>query len=649
MPLVDWAMARLFLSCNIFALVVSLIVLPLKEKQGRIISILLLLITTIYAILQAGFKNYLGVYISFKTSGQLGAVTEYVRDYFDSFNPYFYTMLIPFILYFFYKFFFEKKIFKTYYFEEGSIFEKKGLKKHTSIAFILLFFLCFVYYKTLNISFMQNALQLESTKSLFKNPNNPNISVNQFGIAVFGLLDVKTTLLPVEDQEIRYFEKKNTEEVTDNTRHKNDTKWIELNNNTTDANYITLNNYFMSREITPKNEYTGYFKDKNLIVIMMESVNEVFINPEYYPTFYKLYNEGWSFTNAYSPRNSCSTGNNEMSGMTSLFSIYRTCTANDYKDNVYPESIFNLYNQKGYKTNSFHNYTEHYYYRATIHQNMGSGTYYGVEDLNIPYSNAYKEWPSDISLMEEAMKRIDTEHPFMNWITTVTSHQPYYTSSEYGDKYLNLFENTNYPITLKRYMSKLKELDLALAHLLELLEEKKVLEDTVIVLYGDHYPYGLSDSDLNYALPYNVSERNNVDKTPFVIYNAGETPKVFNEYTTYLNILPTIANLFDLDYDPRLYIGEDILAPNYKTSYKNRVILADGSWENEVGRYDATNGIMTYFGEQDYTEEEVISYNREINDMIKMSNLAITTNYFKYLSDGLSSSNENNETQNDTN
>ena len=72
----------------------------------------------------------------------------------------------------------------------------------------------------------------------------------------------------------------------------------------------------------------------------------------YYPNFYKMYTEGWSFQNSYSPRNSCSTGNNEMSGMISLFSIYRTCTANDYKNNIYNESIFGLFNQAGYNTSS---------------------------------------------------------------------------------------------------------------------------------------------------------------------------------------------------------------------------------------------------------------------------------------------------------
>ena len=56
------------------------------------------------------------------------------------------------------------------------------------------------------------------------------------------------------------------------------------------------------------------FEGKNVIFIMMESVGELIINEEYFPNFYKMYNEGWVWTNNYSPRNSCATGNNEMSG-----------------------------------------------------------------------------------------------------------------------------------------------------------------------------------------------------------------------------------------------------------------------------------------------------------------------------------------------
>lgn len=640
MPIFSWATLRIFLSSNIIALLVSFIIVFLNEKKGKIISILILLIATIYAIMQAGFENYIGVYVSLGTSSQLGAVTEYIKDYFDSFNPWFYTLAIPFILFIIYKLCLEKKIFSTYYKELGNPFDKRINRKSAWTSLFVIVILSGIYYESLTVQFMQNELQLESTYALFKNPNNPNISVNQFGISTFGILDIKTTIIKPKEEEIIDFTKKEETEVTDYSRTFDDTNWINLNNETTNNNYVTLNNYFMNREITEKNEYTGMFKDKNLIVIMLESVNEIFINPEYYPTFYKLYTEGWSFKNSYSPRNSCSTGNNEMSGMISLFSIYRTCTANNYKNNIYDESIFNLFNKAGYGTSSYHNYTEKYYYRSTIHQNMGSGRYYGVEDLEIPYSNEYKEWPSDVMLMEEAMKRIDTTNPFMAWITTVTSHQPYYLESEMGEKHMELFADKNYPTTLKRYMSKLKELDLALERLLQLLEEQGVLDDTVLVMFGDHYPYGLNTNDINLAVPYDVNEKNNVDKTPFVIYNSELEGKSFDQYTSYMNILPTVANLFDLDYDPRHYIGEDILSPTYINSHKNRVILADGSWEDKNASYSATNGEITYFSDKTYDNQDIILYNQEISNMIKMSNLAITTNYFKYLSEGLNQNKE---------
>ena len=646
MPILDWSIFRIFLSCNIIALSLSFLMLFIKDKYEKIFNISLLIILTVYIILQTGFKNFLGVYISILTSSQLNAVKDYVKDFIDSFSLWFYTLAIPFLIYLIYKLFLEKKLFKNYY--KINIFHPKKLKS-SLIAIFTIIILSFIYYKTLSLDFMQNKIQLENTKKLFQNPSNPNISVNQFGITMFGLLDIKTAIFKPNNPEETYYFQKKEETKTDFSRQIDDTAWLKLNETTTNINYKTLNNYFLSRSITPKNEFTGLFKDKNLIVIMMESVNDIFINEKYYPTFTKLYNEGWSFPNSYSPRNSCATGNNEMSGMISLFSIYRTCTANQYKENEYSESIFNLFNNANYNTSSYHNYTEGYYYRSTIHQNMGSSAYYGVQDLEIPFSTKYEEWPSDIDLIKKAFTKIDTNNKFMAWMTSVTSHQPYSAPSEFGDKYLSLFSEENYSLPVKRYMSKLKELDLALEELLKILEEKNILEDTVIVLFGDHYPYGLPNKDLNEVLDYDVNMYNNVEQTPFVIYNKGIEPKTYQAYTTYLNILPTIANLFDLDYDPRLYMGEDILNPNYQNSYKNRIIFADGSWKNDYALYDATNGSITYINYElsnqpndiYYQNDEIISYNQEINDMIKMSNLAITTNYFKYLNDNLNTYNNN--------
>ena len=95
-----------------------------------------------------------------------------------------------------------------------------------------------------------------------------------------------------------------------------------------------------------------------------------------------------------------------------------------------------------------------------------------------------------------------------------------------------------------------------------------------------------------------------------------------------MNIIPTVANLFDLEYDPRLYAGFDILSD----TYENRVVFADGSQKDPDAYYNASNGKITYHQENvTYTTEEIKAINDSIYYRISMSNLAIKKDYFNYL------------------
>ena len=105
-----------------------------------------------------------------------------------------------------------------------------------------------------------------------------------------------------------------------------------------------------------------------------------------------------------------------------------------------------------------------------------------------------------------------------------------------------------------------------------------------------------------------------------------------------MNILPTLANLFNLDYDPRFYLGEDL----FSLDFSNRVVFADGSWEDGIARYDARSSTVTYFGDQKYGTSELQKINRDINLKKQMSKLAITSNYFADLERKL---NEEKETE----
>lgn len=617
----DWALLRIVIAINFIGLFLAIIVSILPRVLATILNFIFIFGFSVYAFFQIGFNNAIGTFISINSSSQLEKVTSYITDYITNYPWYFYLILIPLLLAIVYYIFFNKKT--------NEHFSKPKFKNYL-ISFGGLIILGALFFATLVLNFMQNKYQILSNKSLFHYPETPSICVNEFGIIPYAVIDFKAALLGAEPEKVVTETKNNHSNVVNEyTRIIDDTAWAELITNEDSNSYNNLNNYFINRDITSKNSMTGYFKDKNLIVILMESVNNIpFLYPEYFPTLNKLYNEGWTWVNNYSPRNSCATGNNEMTVMSSLFTINNYCTANAYKRNVYPEGIFNLFNNAGYYTSSYHDYEDHYYYRKTIHPNMGSQKYYNAYNLGIRVNTVYEEWPSDVELFEKSQKYYMSNDKFMTFFTTVTSHQPYTVHSEYGDLYLDMFKDLDLSTSAKRYLSKLKVLDNALATLLEQLEATGKLDNTVIALFADHYPYGLSNKNIASFLGEDILEDKERDRTPFIIYNSTITPQKYEDYTTIMNILPTLANLFDMDYDPRLYMGSDLFDPDYKSL----AIFADGSWVNEVAYYDASNSKLTYKNEANtLTDTDVIELNQEINTKINMSNLAIKKDYFNYL------------------
>ena len=623
--LLDISTIRILFSTLFLSLIISFIELFLKDNTKKILNIILIFIISLYSLLQIGLNNFVGVYISLNVSSQTGAVISYVFDFIKSLHWYYYFLMFSFILLIIYYKLLDKKRIKV---KINNEFDK--IKTSIQLVSYLLV-IGFLFYLTISIPSLQNELQVKTNKELFKYPSNPTIVMKQFGPTIYSLLDFKSLFIKEakEIKEVDYKYNQSNKEI-------NDENWIKLMNEEEDIVLKDLHNYFINNKIEDKNSYTGLFEDKNLIVIMMESVNDIYINKELYPNFYKLLNNGFYFKNNYSPRNSCSTGNNELSGMIGLYSIYSECTANTYSDNIYPESIFNLFKNKGYNAFSMHDYTEQFYQRRKIHTNLGSEKYYDVDDLKIPYNLKDEQWASDEDFMKEVVKILNNyskNDKFMTWLTTVTSHQPY-GDSLYGNKYLNLLEDSKYDnldMKVKRYMSKLKVLDNGLGILLDGLEKQGKLDNTVIVLFGDHYPYGISQTLLEPAIPYSTKEKYELERVPFVIWSNDIEATTYNQYTSYVNLTPTIANLFNLDYDSRYYVGYDL----FSNDYNSLTVFADSSWKNEYAFYDASNSSITYYTDKVYSKDEILKINDIVEKKIYYSNLAIRFNYFNYLNDKL--------------
>ena len=152
----------------------------------------------------------------------------------------------------------------------------------------------------------------------------------------------------------------------------------------------------------------------------------------------------------------------------------------------------------------------------------------------------------------------------------------------------------------------------------------------------------VSNDNLNTVLDYDVSEDNKVDNVPFIIYNSSLESKHYSDYSTYVNIVPTLANLFDINYDSRLYMGQDLLSEEYESI----AVFADGSWINEIGFYDTEKGKMKYYTDYKYSNEEILDINNKVSLKLKMSSSAIKNNYFNYLNEQINNYNENVERDN---
>lgn len=644
------ALLRIFIGVNFVSILLSFILSWFNKLISKILVLLVSFALSAYTFFQIGFNNFIGVYASVNTKSQLGAVKDYIIDFFASFKGTYYLAFIPFILLIIYYLFLdkltEKKIDKRFPLKTNIMFEP-GIRTITSI--LVLTFTGFLYYTSLDASFMQNKLQTISNKELFAYPSIASTTINQFGVLGFGFLDIKSTMVEAPSKVI-YTAFENNGKDNNNSESKreiDDTILDEIIKNEKDTTLNNINNYIKNKDITDYNSHTGMFEGKNVIVIMMESTNDIIINKDLYPNFYKLYSEGISFKNNYSPRNSCATGNNEFSGMTGLYTIQNNCTANIFSNNTYFTSIFNIFKNAGYRATSMHDYTEQYYVRNIIHKNLGSEAYYNANDLNIKYYNEYKNWASDEDFMNAAMDitlNDTSDKPFMLWLTTVSGHQPYKVSSVEGDKYLSITEGTDYSMEVRRYMSKLKTFDNGLGILLDKLKASGKLDDTVIVMYGDHYPYGLKNKDISSVLTYDLDDYE-VERVPMVIYNSTIKSEVVEKYSSYINLTPTLANLFNLDYDPRYYMGTDV----FSDDYLNMVAFADGSWKNADVYYNASSGSIKYYTSNEYTTDELIRINNIVTNRMQISESIIRNNYFNYLENKINSYNYVNATEREEN
>lgn len=596
-----------------FILINTLISSLFKEKINRIISVVLsIFITLIYISQYIYFEFYdsiFSIYSIKEGTGQVfgeffSAILKMVSD-----NIWVTLLfLLPFLLFII----FGKKIFNFRRNKKTSLITS-GLSI-VSIAICILF-----------VQFYDSGMY--SLKRLYKETHAPMITINKVGLLSMEVLDL--------DRFIFGFEEKlyNINKPTDNkeeTKKPEETEEIKYNvldidfdkliNEEENSMVKSMHEYFKNVTPTKQNEYTGIFKGKNLIYITAEGFDKIAIDENLTPTLYNLANNGFVFENYYQPLFTVSTSDGEYMFLNSLipkegvWSFYRS-------SNIYmPFGIGNVFKREGYSTvNAYHDHTYTYYNRDKSHPNLGFDKYIGCGNGLEELINC-KTWPeSDVEMINATVDDYINSDNFMTYYMTVSGHLNYtFTGNYISYKNKDLVKDLPYTDHVKAYLAANIELDRAIESLINKLKEKGKLDDTVIVISPDHYPYGLKTSELNEISDTDRSDKFEMFHTSLILYNSEieENVKV-TKYVSSIDVLPTIYNLFGIKYDSRLLMGRDALS-----DAEGLVILSDRSFINEFGSYNSITGKYTKFKE-DVSNDYIEKLNHEVYQRFTMSSLLL--------------------------
>ena len=409
--------------------------------------------------------------------------------------------------------------------------------------------------------------------------------------------------------------------------------FIKAKKTTNEEELMFLEEEYSIEEENHLNNFTGKYRDKNLIIIQLEGTDDWLINQEDTPTLYNMMNNSLNFSNHYSYYNGGgSTFNSEFAVNTGFITpLSYTQNAYTFNKNQFPYSLAKLFKNEGYAVNAFHMNTSEYYSRGTNYKNWGYDNYYGLKDLGTYKDDSYI-LDRELILNETFQEKMFNEEKYVDYIIAYSGHLPFSTEKGVCQKLVteDILKKENLEELPQGYIlptlteeecvrRQAKETDYMVELLLQVLNEKEQLDNTIIVVFTDHYLYTLSDETI--LEKYKETDNNLVNHTPFFIWNNNQDIKKITEVTSQLNILPTLLNLFGLEYHPNYYIGTDALDKDYQ----GYVFFNDYSWYD--GKVYVTDGIVT---NNKYIDPLLLEdKNYYINHLIRKNDLTLKYDYFK--------------------
>ena len=370
------------------------------------------------------------------------------------------------------------------------------------------------------------------------------------------------------------------------------------------------------------------FEGKNLIFILAEGFNEIAVDEERTPTLYKMVNGGFVFNNFYSPVFLSTTGG-EFQATTGLIPTQEILSLWKKEEPTISYALGNAFSNIGYRAQSYHDWTYKYYKRHITMKTLGFDNYTGCDNgLEELMDCSWLPYDSEM-INVTTPDYLGQEGNFVTYYVTVSGHSPYNSGDNIAKAHYEAVADLEYSSTVKYYLASQIELDKMLETLIAKLEESGELEDTVIALVGDHYPYTLSTDEMNEAATYKKDGTIEVNRSNLIIWNSEiEEPIIVDKVGSQIDVLPTLLNLFGIEYDSRLIVGQDILS-----DADGLAIFSNRSWVSDYGTYNASSRKFTLKEgkELENIDEYVKAMNTRVANAFSISKMIIDNDYYTYV------------------
>ena len=415
--------------------------------------------------------------------------------------------------------------------------------------------------------------------------------------------------------------------------------------------------YYKNKEKSADNKYTGIFKDKNVLVIHAESMQRnlfdmSFNGQDVVPNLKRIASEGMYFSNYYPQVSVGTSSDSELTFTTSLMPTQSGTAFVSYFDRTY-NSIPNLMNDMGYFTFSMHANNADFWNRRAMYEHLGYQKFYSKSDYKVTTENTIGLGLSDKEFFKQSMPKLTKiNEKYDKWyglMIMLSNHTPFSDVEHYGNYEVNMKETVTkedgtteevvHPYLegrkLGNYIKSAHYADEALGELFQELDENGLLDNTVVVIYGDH-DARLPRKEYDYMYNYNKETDSKLDKddpnykeydsyqyelgrkVPFIIWTkdmAGtdlnmEVKDVMGMY----DAMPTLGNM--LGFYNKYQLGHDI----FDIKSDNIVVFPTGNWVTNKVYYDSQKEEYLSLDGSAISEEEITKNNKYTTELLNISN-----------------------------